>query len=383
MMTVYVIAAEPSGDVVGSELMRGLTAATAGGVRFAGIGGPAMAEHGLISLFDYSELTLLGVFEVLPKAAHVLKRVRETVAHIEEIKPDLVLTIDAWGFTGRVHKALTKRGSQVPRVRAVAPQVWAWRAGRARQLSQWIDHLLTLFAFEPPYFEKHGLATTWIGHPVLGTTSTLGDGQRFRQTHGIPEEHVLLGVLPGSRKREVKTLLPVFKQVAAQLSEHPITCIVPVAPGVADLVQSGLADWPCAVVPAKPGEKADALAAMDAAIAASGTVTLELAQARVPHVIAYRLSWLTGQVLKRMATTQYANMVNIMEDAPIVPECLMENCTVEGVHSALQPLLTDDDARAAQLAAFERVEGQLSRDGKPPGEWAAQVILDLVNARAR
>jgi len=382
MMTVYIIAAEPSGDAVGAELMRGLSEATAGGVKFEGIGGPAMAAQGLVSRFDMSELTLLGVFEVLPKAAGVLSRVRETVTDIEALNPDVVLTIDAWGFTGRVHKALTKRGSTIPRVRAVAPQVWAWRAGRARQLANWIDHLLTLFAFEPPLFERHGLASTWIGHPVMETGIDSGDGLAFRRKHGLSEDQVVLGVLPGSRKREVRTLLPIFRDAVQSLELANLVTVVPLASGVSELARAGLSDWPTELVIVESDEKAGAFAAMNGALAASGTVTLELALARVPHVIAYKLNWLSGQVVKRMATTEFANMVNVMEQSEVVPELLMARCNAQDMRTAILELMSDLDARNGQLSAFERVEGQLSRGGTRPGTSAAHVILELVNRRA-
>ena len=383
MMTVYIIAAEPSGDLVGAELMRGLTAATAGGVRFEGIGGPAMAEQGLISLFDYSELTLLGVFEVLPKAAHVLKRVKETVTHVQVTEPDLVLTVDAWGFTGRVLKALTRQGASMPRVRAVAPQVWAWRPGRAKQLSQWVDHLLTLFAFEPPLFEKQGLTSTWIGHPVAFSHLDRGDGAAFRQRNGLAANQFVLGVFPGSRKREVKTLLSEFAQAVKCLSDFNPVSVIPVVPSVQAQVEQGTQVWPGKVILVEQSEKADALAAMNGALAASGTVTLELALARVPHIIAYRVNWLTGQVLKRIASAKYANMVNIMLDREVVPECLMENCRAEVIAAALRSVVTDAEKLEAQISAFAQVRGQLSRDARAPGDWAASTLLELVNARSR
>ena len=164
---VYLIACEPSGDQLGAALMNALREESAGAVRFAGVGGPLMKAAGLQSLFDIRALALLGIFEVLPKTFLVLDRVKKTVADIEATAPDILVTIDSWGFTGRVHQRLARKKSPIPRVRYVAPQVWAWRPGRAKQLARWIHHLMALLPFEPPYFQKHGLATTWVGHPVL------------------------------------------------------------------------------------------------------------------------------------------------------------------------------------------------------------------------
>ena len=160
---IYIIACEPSGDQLGAALMRGLMAETHGNVCFAGLGGPQMIAQGFHSLFDISDLALIGVFEVLPKAKMVLDRVKQTVTDIENKQPNLLVTIDSWGFTGRVHQRLAKKNSTIPRVRYVAPQVWAWRPRRAKQLAKWIHHLLTLLPFEPPYFEKYGLPATWVG----------------------------------------------------------------------------------------------------------------------------------------------------------------------------------------------------------------------------
>jgi len=382
-LSVYIIAAEPSGDQIGAELMRGLKEHTGGAVQFHGIGGPAMEHEGLASRFDMAELTLIGVFEVLPKAAAVLRRVRETVADIEQTGPDVLLTVDSWGFTGRIHKALGRRRSPIKRVRAVAPQVWAWRPGRAKAIAGWIDHLLTLFAFEPPLFERHGLATTWIGHPAAFSGISDGDGSAFRTRHGIEPDATVLGILPGSRRREVTTLFPVFRAAAARACIEGAVAAVPVVPGLEDIVAPFLAHWPGQVVTVGLDEKADAFAAMDAALAASGTVTLDLALAGVPHLIAYKPNWLTGRVLSLLAITRFANLVNIIADRPVVPEFLMERCTPGPISGALMRVMTDPGVRDAQRQAFQDVAGQLVREGRRPGLWAAEVIESLVGQSAR
>ncbi|MEQ9447765.1 MAG: lipid-A-disaccharide synthase, partial [Rhodospirillaceae bacterium] len=196
-----------------------LLAETGGQAKFAGVGGPQMAAAGLDSLFNPAELALLGIFEVVPKARQVFKRVADVLADIERVQPDVLVTIDSWGFTGRIHQRLARGGSTIPRVRYVAPQVWAWRPGRAKQLSKWIHHLLPLVAVAPPLFRQHGLAATWVGHPVVESGVDKGDGAAFRLRHGIGKENLVLGVLPGSRAGEVTRLLPVFRQAISLLSQ--------------------------------------------------------------------------------------------------------------------------------------------------------------------
>ena len=187
---VYLVACEASADQLGAQLMTALSAETGGRVQFTGIGGPRMAAAGLCSLFDHQDLALLAIFEVIPAFRRVLARVAETVAHIQSVKPAVLVTIDSWGFTGRIHQRLSRMGSAIPRMRYVAPQVWAWRPGRAKQLARWIHHLMALLPFEPPYFTCHGLPTTWVGHPVVEGGAGKGDRRGFRDRHGIAPEAI-------------------------------------------------------------------------------------------------------------------------------------------------------------------------------------------------
>jgi len=214
---IYLVACEPSADQLGAQLMAALTAETKGRVRFSGIGGPRMERAGLRSLFDPRELALLGIFEVLPAFRRVLARVAETVTHIRSTAPAVLVTIDSWGFTGRIHQRLSQSGSTIPRIRYVAPQVWAWRPGRARQLARWIHHLMALLPFEPPYFTRYGLPTTWVGHPVVESGARRGDGHAFCERYKIAQDAMVLTVLPGSRRGEVRRLLPVFAETVARL----------------------------------------------------------------------------------------------------------------------------------------------------------------------
>jgi lipid-A-disaccharide synthase len=360
--------------------MGALRRETEGQVHFAGIGGARMGDIGFKSLFDPRELALLGIFEVLPAYRRVLARVEETLSDITGRNPDVIVTIDSWGFTGRIHRRLSAAGSRVPRMRYVAPQVWAWRPGRARQLAQWIDHLMTLFPFEPPYFTPHGLRTTWVGHPVLESGADRGDGAAFRARHGLPAGQFLLAMLPGSRRGEVERLLPVFRRAAAILAERHggLTIVIPTVAPVADAVRAAVADWPMPVAVVDHTEAFDAFAASRAALCASGTVSLELAVARVPHVVAYRVNRLSAAAFRMLARTKYVNLINILLDRPAVPELLQEDCTPEILASAVSPLLYVDRAREEQQVAFREAVGQLAPAGQSPSQLAARTVLQQV-----
>lgn len=378
---IYLIACEPSGDQLGAALMGALQEQTGGQVRFAGIGGPLMAAAGLTSLFDARDLALLGVFEVLPKARMVLRRVKQALADIETKRPDILVTIDSWGFTGRIHERLTKKGSAIPRVRYVAPQVWAWRPGRAKQLTPWIHHLLTLLPFEPPYFTKYGLPATWVGHPVLEGGFAHGDGAAFRKRHGIAMDKRVVGVLPGSRRSEVKRLLPVFKEAVARLAErHPdVHVVMPTVDTVAHEVYTSSGGWAAPVtVVMDPDQRRDAFAACDCAMAASGTVSLELALAGVPHVIAYKVNKLSALAFRMLSKTRHVNLINILVGHEAVPERLQGKCKPDVIADDLTLLMRDEMRRVAQRADFSAALSKLSPGGERPSRRAAQVILSLI-----
>jgi len=382
---VYIIACEPSGDQLGALLMRGLREETGGAVRFAGVGGPMMTEQGLASLFDVRELALIGIFEVLPKARMVLQRVKATLSDIESVQPDVILSIDSWGFTGRIHERLTKKQSPIPRVRCVAPQVWAWRPGRAKQLARWINHLLTLLPFEPPYFTKYGLPATWIGHPVLESGFSHGDGAAFRKRHDIASDRRVIGILPGSRRSEVMRLLPIFKETVARLAARysDLHVVMPTVSTVAHHIHEAAVGWSVPVtVVMDDAQRRDAFAAFDVALAASGTVSLELAMASVPHIIAYKAHPLTAVLLRIFVRTRFVNLVNVLVGHEAVPERLQGRCRPEVLADDVALLLRDDMRRVAQRADFSAALSKLSPGGERPSRRGAQTILGLIRGRA-
>jgi lipid-A-disaccharide synthase len=381
---IFIIAGEPSGDVLGGALMAALKQRTGGRVRFAGIGGERMAEQGLRSLVPLHELAIMGIAEVLPRARQILRRVRETADTVVAMRPAAVVTIDSSGFTWRVAERLRRRGERVTLIHYVAPMVWAWREAKARKIARWYDHLMTLLPFEPPYFTTVGLSCHHVGHPVLESGADRGDGPDFRRRHGIPAEAQVLCLLPGSRRGEVARLLPIFRQTAeALLRCRPgLVLVLPTIELVAESVSAAVRDWPVPVIVVRGiAEKYAAFAASDAALAASGTVLLELAMAELPAVAAYKMNRLTGWLARRLVKTRYVNLVNIILDRGVVPELLLEECTPERLSLALEDLLGDAAARAAQIAGYRESLARLGQGGIPPSLRAADDVLAVMKAR--
>lgn len=377
---VFIIAGEPSGDALGSRVMAALKRETGGLIRFSGVGGPMMEAEGMQSQFAMAELTLLGVLEVLPKAAHVLRRVREVAAAILDQQPDVVVTVDAPAFSFRVGKKI--KGQGIRHIHYVAPTVWAWRPRRAKMVAGFLSHLLALFPFEPPYFEKYGLATSFVGHSVVegaaDAASLKAGGAALLDRLGIAAGRPVLVVLPGSRSSEVKRLGPVFGEALGLLARRfpDLAVLVPTVPNVAGLVKTAVSTWPLPVhVLEDAADKLPAMAAARTALAASGTVALELALAEAPMVIAYRANALSMMVVRMMAKVRFANLINIIEDRAIVPELIQGDCTPGKLAVAVGHLMQDETARAEQTAAMRRVMTALGRGGPAPSTRAAQAIL--------
>jgi len=382
---LFIVAGEPSGDVLGAALIAALRERTAGRLRIAGIGGEAMAAEGLESLVPLGDLAVAGIAEVLPRVPLILRRVRETVAAIQRLQPDAVVTIDSSGFSWRIAQRLRRRGERLPLIHYVAPMVWAWRAGRARRMARWYDHLLTLLPFEPPYFEAVGLAASHVGHPVLESGAERGDAARFRARYGVAADELVIAVLPGSRSGEVRRLVPVFGAALHRLETMvgPFRVAVPTVATVADAVSQGMSLWPGRpIVLRGAADKYDAFAASRAALAASGTVALELALAGVPMVVAYRLNPLTEALLDRVLKVRQVNLINLLLDRRLVPEHLgAAACAPEPLAAALAELIGDERVRSAHRAGYDEAMRRLRGDGRSPSRAAADRILAILAER--
>lgn len=381
---LFIVAGEPSGDALGGALIAALRERTGGRLRVEGIGGEQMEAEGLESLVPLSDLAVAGVAEILPRAPLILRRVRETVAAIRAMRPDAVITIDSSGFCWRVAERLRRAGETLPLIHYVAPMVWAWRAGRARRMARWYDHLLTLLPFEPPYFEREGLAASYVGHPVLESGAERGDGARFRAAHGIADDELVISVLPGSRGGEVRRLVPVFGAALDRLEATlgPFRVAVPTVATVASAVSDGVREWPGRpVVLRGPQAKYDAFAASRAALAASGTVSLELALAGLPMVVAYRLNPLTEALLERVLKVRQVNLVNLLLDRTLVPEHLRGACAAEPLAASLASLIRDEAVRGAHRRGYDEVVARLRGTGASPSRAAAERVLQILDTR--
>ncbi len=377
-MRVFVVAGEASGDKLGAALMAGLRKHTPD-VTFEGIGGDRMIAEGLQSLFPMDEISIMGITEILSQYRHLKARIRQTADAVLAARPDVLITIDLPEFGLRVAK-LVKAESDIRTVHYVAPTVWAWRPGRARKMARHIDQVLALLPFEPPYMEEAGMRCDFVGHPVVtDPVATPDEVARFREGHGVQEAPLVL-ILPGSRRSEVSRLLPVFSQVVADLHmQRPdLAFVLPAAPNVANLIDEAVASWPVKptiINPAQDGVKVKqaAFAAADVAVAASGTVSLELAAAGTPMVIAYDMNWLSRQIIGRMLRVDSVTLVNLVSETRVVPEFIGANCQPKPIAAAV---LASLDAPDDQMQAMAFTMNRLGRGGLPPGERAAQAVLD-------
>ncbi|WP_412508463.1 lipid-A-disaccharide synthase [Roseovarius sp. SYSU LYC5161] len=378
-MKVFVIAGEPSGDRLGGALMAGLKA-LAPGVTFEGVGGAMMQAEGLQSLFDMEELSVMGLAEILPKYRHLKRRIRQTAQAALAARPDVVIGIDSPDFCLRVAR-LVKAGSDIRTLHYVAPTVWAWRPGRAAKMARVIDQVLVLFPFEPPYMEAAGMDCDFVGHPIATEPPVTEDEiAAFRARHGLEAGRGTLMVLPGSRRSEVTRLAPPFVAAHAQAGLGDMQVVLPTLPHLRDTVAEQFGGIGARVIDGADltaGQAARnrfvAMAAADLALAASGTVSLELAAARTPMVIAYDMAWLSRQIIARMLRTDTVTLVNLVSETRVVPEFIGENCRPERIAEGLRQVHA---APQAQLEALELTMARLGRGAEAPGLRAARAVLE-------
>lgn len=386
-MLIYLVAGEASGDLLGARLMAALRRRRPD-ARFAGVGGERMAEQGLDSLFPLHELSLMGLLEVLPNLRRLARRLDQTEADIMARQPAVLVTIDAPSFTLRLAARVRPSGIKV--VHYVAPQVWAWRPGRVAAITQRVDRILCLLPFEAPFFEAAGIPVSFVGHPVLESGADAGDAARFRAAHGLSAEDRPLIVMPGSRRSEVARLLPIFGAALRLLTpEVPgLRPVVPLAGLVEDAVRAGTAGWPSAPILLRdPAAKNDAYAAAAAGLIKSGTSSLEMAVAGVPHVVGYRANPVTAEIVRALIRVPFVSLTNLLAERLVVPEFLQQQCTPERLVAALLPLLRDPATTAAQRAGFAEVVARLrppggGTAGGVPSEAAAAAVLATIDQAA-
>ena len=381
--SVYIIAAERSGDDLGAQLAD-LLKASDPQIELAGIGGAAMAKQAIDSLFDISPLSIIGFVEALKSYRVIMKLVDMAVEDILNRAPDMVVMIDSWGFMIRVAKRLKKGGYSGLIVKYVAPQVWAMREGRAKVLAQSFDHLLTIHSFDAPYFEREGIPVTYVGNPIFDTDCLQGDGAELRTRYNIAPEAPVIAVLFGSRPSEILRLANPFADAVEILkAKFPDAVFVsPLATTIATQVRAAagtdlrLQD----VIFLEENDKYAVFAASKAALACSGTVTTQLACAGIPTVIAYKLAGLTWVFASRMYKPDYVSIVNIAAGREIMPECIQSNCTGEQLAQALSPFITESSLHASTSHALIEQTKKMRGSGGHSGSRAAKAVLNLLKA---
>lgn len=378
---ILLVAAEASGDALGASLIQALRKAGGENLIFKGVGGPKMAAEGIVSPFDIAQLSILGWLEGLKAYGLVRKRVADTVALVQSEQPDVVILIDSWGFTIRVAKAIRAVMPDVKLIKYVGPQVWASRPGRAKTLATSVDHLLALYAFDAPWFEREGLPTTVVGSQALHVDMSKADPMTFRQRHGIASQADLLLVLPGSRPSEIRLMAPVYEAAVARLKagDRDLEVAVVAAGTVADDVSVRVAAWPFRVHLVSEDEKYSAMRAATVALATSGTVSSELALAGVPMVIGYRFQPLSYAIMKPFFTGKFATLFNHAADQEIAKELIQADATPENMAFEVRRLLDDPAARRSQADRQTEALKAMGRGETDPSDLAARAVLEVLD----
>ncbi|MCR9240734.1 MAG: lipid-A-disaccharide synthase [Rhodobiaceae bacterium] len=382
---VMLVVGETSGDTLGAALMTSLREVLGDKVCFSGVGGPRMEAEGLSSIFPMTDIAVMGPREVIPRLPLILRRMSETTRHAVETQPNLVVIIDSPDFTHTVAKRIHKRAPEIPIANYVSPSVWAWRRGRAKAMATYLRKVLALLPFEPAFFRAEaGLDCEYVGHPAIEKIASSEEGSAFREQKGIAPDAPVLLVLPGSRTNEVKRLIGLMGETAAQVAAHHngLRIVIPVVPHVQGLVVEAVKDWPVEPVLAfGDGEKRGAFAAATAAIAASGTVSLELGLAGIPMVVAYKIDPIAAWSVSRFLKVPTVVLVNLILDRPAVKEFLQHNCKSEDLSTALVPLIGDTKERRQALLDLAEMRELMGVGGPSPSTRAANVVLEMLGEK--
>ncbi|SHL96493.1 lipid-A-disaccharide synthase [Bradyrhizobium lablabi] len=382
---IFLVATEESGDRLGAGLMKILRQRLGGAVWFEGVGGQQMKREGLTSLFPIEELSIIGFAGVVRQLPKILRLIRTTTAAVTETSPDILVIIDSPDFTHRVARRVRARDPLIPIIDYVSPSVWAWRPGRARAMRTYIDHVLGLLPFEPAEYSRlRGPPCSYVGHPLTEQIATLRpnpDEQR-RRSAAPP---VLL-VLPGSRRSEIRHHLAVFGETLDRLKAEGTAFepVLPTMPHLQEAVREGVKNWKVEPrIAIGEQEKRSAFRIARAALAKSGTVTLELALAGVPMVTAYKVGAVEAWILRRAIRTSSVILANLVVGENVVPEFLQEECTAEKLSRALREVLEESPLRQRQVEAFAKIDTIMSTGDQPPSVRAADIVLATMRKARR
>ncbi len=380
-LRIILIAGEHSGDQLGAKLMEALKGECAKGIIFAGVGGELMEAQGLSSFFPLSDVAVMGITEIFSNLPRIVKRVYRCVAEVTKFKPDCVVIIDSPEFTHPIAKRLRKKHPDLPIINYVSPSVWAWRPGRAKRMKPYIDHVMGLLPFEPEAYQRlNGPTCSYVGHPLIEKLDYIArlDQQHFFEKHKLDPDKKILVVLPGSRSNEVRFLMADFGRTVAKVLEKnsDIQVIIPAVQHVLPLIEEGLKNWPIKpVIVQGEDDKFLSFRLANAALAASGTVTLELALNNVPMVVAYKMDGL-AILLRPLVKVHSIILANLVLGENIFPEFLQEDCTPEKLEAALWPLLSDTPERSRQQTqGLDILKDKMLLKDTTPSKAAAAIVL--------
>ncbi|HET6389470.1 lipid-A-disaccharide synthase [Hyphomicrobium sp.] len=386
-LKIFLVAGEHSGDALGAKLIGALKKQYPGQIEFSGVGGEEMAEQGFRSLFPIEDVAVMGPMSILPKLPRILRRVYQTVDEAVAFAPDAVVIIDSPEFTHPIAKRIRKRAPHIPIVDYVSPSVWAWRPGRAKRMRPYVDHILALLPFEPAAHERlGGPACTYVGHPLIEKLDEIqnADAKGLASRLNLAPERPVLLVLPGSRTSEVDRLIDVFGEAVTRLANMgPFEVVIPAVRHLRQRIEEKTANWTVKphILDASADDKYAAMRLARAALAASGTVTLELALAGTPSVVAYKVDKLIAN-LRFLLKVSSVVLANLVIGRNVYPEYLQEACTAENLANALEPLLGDTEARKAQVEGLRLAPEKLRLAASSPSEAAANVVLSVVTGQA-
>ncbi|MDB5637726.1 MAG: lipid-A-disaccharide synthase [Bradyrhizobium sp.] len=382
---IFLIATEESGDRLGAALMKVLRQRLGGAVRFVGVGGQSMAREGLTSLFPIEQLSIMGLAEVVKQLPKILRLIRGTANAVTEASPDILVIIDSPDFTHRVARRVRAHDPSIPIIDYVSPSVWAWRPGRARAMCGYVDHVLALLPFEPEAYSRlRGPPCSYVGHPLTEQIGSLRPSGNEQTRRDAPPPVLL--VLPGSRRSEVRHHMAVFGETLARLTDEGVAfeLILPTMPHLQEAVADGVRSWKVAPrIVIGEQEKRAAFRIARAALAKSGTVTLELALAGVPMVTAYRTGAVEAWILLRAINLQSVILANLVVGENVVPEFLQQDCTPEKLSQALREVLGDSPARRRQVEAFAKIDAIMSTGNQSPSVRAADIVLATLRKSRR
>ncbi len=382
---IFLIATEESGDRLGAGLMKVLRQRLGGAVKFDGVGGHSMAREGLASLFPIEQLSIMGLAAVVKQFPMILRRIRETATAVTAASPDILVIIDSPDFTHRVARRVRARDPSIPIINYVSPSVWAWRPGRARAMCAYVDHVLALLPFEPEEYRRlRGPPCSYVGHPLTEQIGALRPGVEAQKRRD--EQPPVLLVLPGSRRSELKHHMAVFGETLGLLQSEsvPFELILPTMPHLLDAIREDVQRWPVQPrIVVGEQEKRATFRIARAALAKSGTVTLELALAGVPMVTAYKVGAAEAWIMRRAIEVKSVILANLVASENVVPEFLQQDCTPKKLSQALRDVLSDSPVRRRQLDAFAKIEAIMSTGNQPPSVRAADIVLATMRKSRR